>query len=88
MKLHRATLKEGDNVVLQDIQIYLDETTNPRNGLIERRGSFDLPRDKYIDVGMYRIILNDGRQGNIIINSASIHNGTQSATFVGSGEFA
>jgi len=84
---YRATIKEGDKVIVQDVEVYLNESTDPRSGLARRSGSFYLTPGEHISPGMYRIFLEDGRQGDILVNHTSLGSGGQDVAFIGSGDF-
>lgn len=61
-------IKKGDSTIIENISIWIDFKTNPRSKLSEWRGSFTLPVEKNIvPGGPYRLILDDGRSGDIII---------------------
>jgi hypothetical protein len=81
-----ATIKEGDEIILQDIDVSLWE----RSGTLKSwGGSFDSPQGKYIDPpGPYTIVFSDGRTAEILIERAVTHNAGQTAHFRGNGNLA
>ncbi len=63
-------IKEGDLTIIENIPILFEFKKKPRSGLSEWHGSFKLPIEKNIRPGVpYRLILDDGRAGDIIITN-------------------
>lgn len=81
-----GTIKQGDKIILENISIWFDVTKDPRSGLKDWHGSFTLSSEKYIEPGgPYRLILDDGRQGDILISDVQISGSGSSVQFQGSG---
>lgn len=80
-------IKEGDSTIIENIPILFEFKKNPRSGLTEWHGSFKLPIEKNIRPGgPYRLILDDGRSGDIIItNIERSSSGKHVVNFKGSG---
>lgn len=89
MEYLRASLKKGDQVLFEDLDITLAGLKSA-TGLKEWYGSFKLPADGHIEPGgPYRLILEDGRSGDILINNISISSDQLTLVhFVGSGPLA
>jgi hypothetical protein len=86
MQRVNGTIKDGEKLLAQDIEIWLSESIDPRSGLHRWSGSFDLHSGKYIEPGgPYNLILEDGRTGNIIINNVITGSRGEAAHFVGTG---
>lgn len=84
-------IKKGDSTIIENIPIWIDFKTNPRSKLSEWRGSFTLHINKNISPGgnPYRLILDDGRSGDInIINLKANNSGRFVFIFKGSGGLA
>jgi hypothetical protein len=64
----KATIKDGDKVLLHNIEVSLSEGIKSGSVLRTWSGSFTLPIGKDIHMGMYRLYLEDGRAGNILVN--------------------
>lgn len=62
----RGRIKEGDDIIAQDIEIALTMKSGS-DSLTEWYGSFNLPARTHIDPGSYRLELADGRAGEIIV---------------------
>lgn len=64
-------IKKGDSTIVENIPIWIDFKTDPRSKLPEWHGSFTLPIKKNISPAdnPYRLILDDGRSGDIIITN-------------------
>jgi hypothetical protein len=64
----RGNIKEGETIILKNIEISLTRKGGSHD-IPEWYGSFKLPEGKDIDPGVedYRLELNDGRSGHILI---------------------
>ena len=64
-------IKEGDSTIIENIPIWIHSKINSRSKLSEWHGSFTLLIKKNILLvgNPYRLILDDGRSGNIIITN-------------------
>lgn len=72
MRRLRGTIKEGDEVILENVEILLTEIKPPL-GLQEWRGTFKLQEFRYFEPGQqYTLILEDGRSGQIIVSGETI----------------
>ncbi len=80
-------IKKGDSTIIENIPIWIDFKVDPRSKLSEWHGSFKLPIEKNIRPGgPYRLILDDGRSGDIIItNIERSSSGKHVVNFKGSG---
>jgi hypothetical protein len=89
MEYLRATLKEGTQILFENLNINLAVRKSP-SGLKEWYGSFELPGGGHIDPGgPYRLILEDGRSGNILISDILISSDLPTLVhFLGSGPLA
>ena len=83
-------IKKGDSTIIENISIWIDFKVDPRSKLSEWHGSFKLPVEKNIvPGGPYRLILEDGRSGNIIITNLRPNSSGRSVViFKGTGLFA
>ena len=71
MQIIGAKIHDGERTLLEDLSIYIKEVTEPY-GIKSWSGGFDLPDDKYIEVGgPYRISLEDGRTGEILVTEVN-----------------
>lgn len=78
----KATLKSGDEVIFEDIDVTIQERTDRHSGLKSWNGHFKIPRYKHLPTGEYILELADGRRGEIIVNRVRNYD----AFFVGNGE--
>ena len=87
MKNLRGTIKKGDEVILEDVEVFLT-VKKPPLGLQEWHGTFKLPEFRYFEPGQqYKLILEDGRSGQIIIGGGTISPPfPASVSFQGSGD--
>jgi hypothetical protein len=86
MAYFSGTVMRGDQVAVDGVSGRLDYVTFP-NGGSEWRGEFRLPQGQSAPAGGgYRLVLDDGRSGDIIISRSSIggHQAT-AVNFEGSG---
>ena len=85
MARFRGKITAGGKVVLADVEgeVFMHA---PPGRLKSWDGGFDLQQGQLVGTGSYRLELEDGRSGDIIINN--VHFSSHSAasvTFVGSG---
>ncbi len=81
-----GTIKEGDQVLLENILIWFEITQDQRSGLKEWYGSFELSSGSHIEPGgPYRLTLSDGRSGDILISNIQTGGTGSSVQFQGSG---
>jgi len=84
-------IKKGVSTIIENIPILIDFKIDPRSKLSEWHGSFTLLIKKNISPAgnPYRLILNDGRTGDIIITNLKINSsGRFVVIFRGSGLLA
>ncbi len=84
-------IKKGVSTIIENIPISIDFKIGPRSKLSEWHGSFTLLIKKNISPAgnPYRLILNDGRTGDIIITNLKINSsGRFVVIFRGSGLLA
>lgn len=81
----KATLKSGDEVILEEIDVTIQERTDPGSGLKSWNGYFRIPRGKHIAPDAYSLELADGRRGEIIVNRVKDF---YDAFFVGNGDLS
>jgi len=84
-------IKKGDSTIIENIPIWIDFKIDPRSKLSEWHGSFTLPIKKNISPAgsPYRLILDDGRSGDIIITNLKANSsGRLVFIFKGSGSLA
>jgi hypothetical protein len=83
---YRASLQGAGNTLLDAITVYVEEGTEP-SGLHTWYGVFQVPAELVIEPGgPYRLRLDDGRAGDIIVNNVSISSTAPAqVSFVGSG---
>jgi hypothetical protein len=91
MKRIRGNIALNDdrnNTILQDVEIWLTETTDQRSGLRGWGGTFNLARGKWLDpMERYFIELEDGRSGEILLTRVGVGtNHPPAVNFLGSGE--
>jgi hypothetical protein len=81
-----GTVKDDEQVLLENIPIWFEVTEDPRSGLKEWYGSFELSSGSHIELGgPYRLTLSDGRSGDILITNIQIGGTGSSVHFQGSG---
>ena len=68
MMQFRGNVLSGGKTVLSGIQG--DVQLTQQSGIKEWAGHFVLPKGQFILPGMYRLILDDGRSGDILISHA------------------
>jgi len=80
-------IKKGDSTIIENIPIWIDFKVDPRSKLSEWHGSFKSPIEKNIRPGgPYRLILDDGRSGDVIITNIERNSsGKHVVNFKGSG---
>jgi hypothetical protein len=87
MQALKASLWRGETALVQDLTVYLEETTDS-SGIRSWYGVFQLPHGADLDPTAegYRLKLHDGRKGRIVIRTVNMssHSFTQ-VSFVGSG---
>ena len=77
-----GTIKDDDQVLLENILIWFKITDDPRSGLLEPCGSFELSSGSHIEHGgPYRLTLSDGRSGDIVISDIQISGPRSSIQF-------
>jgi len=89
LKTYQATIRHGSEILLEDIRVYLEETTE-QSGLKSWYGVFQLGEGQDVEPGgLYTIQLDDDRSGDVLINTVSIssHSSTQ-VSFQGTGPLA
>jgi hypothetical protein len=86
MEYLRASLKEGDQVLFENLEVNLF-VRESASGLKEWYGSFELPASGYIQPGgPYKLILEDGRSGDILMSDILISSDLPTLVhFLGSG---
>jgi hypothetical protein len=65
----------GDQVVLSGVQVNIQPVKGPLRGFT---GSFIIPAGHFLAPGKYRLVLSDGRSGDIVISRLS--SGSHQAT--------
>jgi hypothetical protein len=81
-----GTIKDGDKILIENVAIWYDVTIDPRSGLKGWYGSFTSQTEKYVEPGRpYRLILDDGRSGDILISNVEIRGSDCTVRFRGSG---
>jgi hypothetical protein len=85
-----GTIKQGDKILIEDLVVVYEMTKGARSGLSSWYGSFVLPAEKLKQIkpgGPYRLILDDGRSGDIRTTNIPIGSSTlgYSVHFEGSG---
>jgi len=87
MKQVCGKIKKGDSVLIENVSILIDSTTNQISKLSEWHGSFVSPT--FTDItpgGPFQLFLDDGRSGNIIITNMKVTSSTKQVFyFTGSG---
>ena len=80
----RGRLEQGGSPVLDQVTVQLEMHT--KGFMRSWDGHFGVPAGKRISPGMYRLILADGRSGDVLVKSVSMgsHQATV-ASFKGSG---
>ena len=66
----RASIQQDNKTILEDIEVELTETT-PRSGLGSWSGEFFVSPYNIDEFGSYRLLLKDGRSGDIEIKELS-----------------
>ncbi len=83
-----ATISDGDNVLVADVDAWVQVTTSS-GGLRGWHGHFVVTQGSYVPVGgPYSFVTTDGRSGHILISNVGggSHQATQ-VQFTGSGPF-
>ncbi len=74
---------DGDRVLFEALEVWVHLDARE-----SWRGDFALPRDKHIDTAIFRLIANDGREGDIRIEKVSTSDyGDTLVNFQGRGRF-
>jgi len=83
-----ATILKDDGAILEDVDVHLNETTDPRSQLKSWSGLFTAPNGVHFEPGdYYTLKLNDGRSGSFFISIVNMRSGVpDSVTFVGTGD--
>lgn len=86
MDSYIATIREGDTRLLKGVTVHVEEVQKPF-GLRTWYGSFELAAGQNIEPGgPYRIELDDGRSGNILITEIVLSGaGRTQVSFQGTG---
>ena len=85
----RGSIKSGDEILLEDISLWLEETVDHRSGLKGWYGSFSLASGQVLQLGaQYLLILEDGRSGQILLKRQQIGSGGSKVEFQGTGPLA
>lgn len=86
MAIFNAKIFEGDSVLLENIEVDLEVYVEP-SGLSSWDGWFTLPGLKFSELqGNYRLVLEDGRSGDMWIKKVAYHNSEETAVhFQGTG---
>lgn len=89
MEYLRASVKEAEEVLFENLGVNL-YVRKSASGLEDWYGSFELPAGGHIEpVGPYKLILEDGRSGDILISDISISSDLPTLVhFLGSGPLA
>jgi hypothetical protein len=84
MERIRGSISDGDNVILNDVEVSLNVTADPA-GQGTWEGGFSLPSGPCdLDLqGFYRLVLEDGRSGDIQV--AGGQHSVSRVLFTGSG---
>ncbi len=77
----RVTL--GDETILDDLVLRISHTIDDNSGFKGWYGIF--APEGFIDTDTYHLILNDGREGDVIVTNVNISNRGVHAQFNGSG---
>ena len=73
MVVLRGTVFSGDEILVKHSAVYINEKTDSDSGTARWFGSFDLPKGTHIEPGgPYRLQLEDGRSGNILVLNVQI----------------
>ena len=81
MQTVRANIERDGAIILRNIQVRLNESTDPRSDLKSWNGSFTLPAGQSLEPGdECRLLLPDGRSGSFFVQRIDI--GTDHADFV------
>jgi len=88
MRTLQASIWKGDKVLVDNVTVYLEEETSP-GGLKSWYGVFQLPVMEHIEPDTFRIELDDGRGGEILISHVTMSSQAPTqVTFTGSGPLA
>jgi len=77
-------IKKGDSTIVENIPIWIDYKIDPISKLSEWHGSFTLlsfKKNLSPAGNPYRLILNDGKSGSIIITNLKINSSGKSIVF-------
>lgn len=73
MVVLRGTILSGDEILVKRSAVYINEQTDSHSGAARWFGSFDLPTGTRIEPGgPYRLQLEDGRSGDILVLNIQI----------------
>lgn len=69
----RGSVKQNEETLLESIEVWIFEFEDSRSGLTSWSGRFTLPQGTSIEPGgPYRLVLDDGRSGDILVTSSVI----------------
>ena len=88
MRTYKARISEGDIIVVDSVNVYLEERTDPGSGLPSWYGAFRLSPDKHLEPGgRYTLTLDDERCGEMFVRSIarSTQSPWQQVEFLGTG---
>jgi hypothetical protein len=81
-----ATLKSGDEIIRENVGVRINEIVESRSGLKHWYGSFELSIEEFFELGgIYRLELEDGRAGDILISNVQITSQGNRTDFQGTG---
>ncbi len=72
MKFSHANVEQEDRIVAEGVGVFYETFTNPRSGMSDWRGYFEASPeliDVFWNLGNYRLALEDGRAGDIVVNN-------------------
>ena len=90
MKQLWGTVQQGGEVLAEHVEVWLQESVDPRSGIMDWDGSFAVPAGVFLEPGnLYRLMLEDGRSGDVIVSEIQISSGIRGQAipirFVGTG---
>lgn len=85
MQPFHGTIKKSDKVILEDIDVWIT-VIKPPLGAQEWRGNFKASPGQIQMGSQYKLILEDGRSGEILVKNLEIRNsGPMFVHFIGTG---
>ena len=80
MPIFEANIYNGERTLLEGLSVHIEEITES-SGIKAWSGGFDLSGSQHIDPGPYRISLDDGRAGRILVTDVNVSSHSPTRVF-------